>query len=147
MMNADIDLILQDVAEAEHLDLLFAAFAECLDQEQINHGQIKEALHILDYLHTGLRSDHPSQFNLAFRRFYKALQRLIIDANRDGSPQKLTEARRAIVKLTGPDYGFEFLRNCVDESLFSRDELTQTLVMFIGPQLLAHSQPDHFKLH
>jgi hypothetical protein len=147
MLHTEIDMILRDAAEADQLDLLFAAFADILDQERIDPRQIERALHILDYLRAGLRPDHPSQFNLAFRKFYNALLRLIIDANRDGSSETLKEARRAIIKLTGPDYGFEFLRNCVDESSFSRDDLAKTILSLIGPQLLSRLHPDHFRLH
>jgi hypothetical protein len=147
MLHIEISTLLRDAPETDQLDLLFAAFADLLDQECLDQHQTKQALHILDYLRDNLRADHPSHFNLAFRKFYHALHRLIIDAHGDGSKERLSEARRAILKLTSPQYGFEFLRNCIDESTFARDDMAKILVTLIGPQRLARLQPGSIRLH
>lgn len=142
-----IDTALRESSEAEQLDLLFTALVEMLDQDKIDERQMDRALQIVDFLREQLRPDHPSRFNLAFRKFYHALRKLIIDAKRDGSKTKLKVARCAVLKLTCPDYGFEFLRNCIDESSFARDELAELILTLIGPQLLARLQPGNFRIH
>ena len=147
MLHIVLDSILRDTPETEQLDLLFSVFVDILDPDRIDKNRLDHALQLVDFLRTRLRAGHASQFNLAFRKFYNALHRLIIDANRDGSTAKLIEARRAILKLTGPDYGFEFLRNCLDESFFTRDELSEYILTLVGPQSVARLQPNYFQIH
>ena len=147
MLPFYIDKALRESTEAEQLDLLFAAFVEILDQDKIDERQMDRALQILDFLSEQLRSDHASQFNLAFRKFYHALRRLVTEAKLDDTKNKITEARCAILKLTRQDFCFEFLRNCIDESSFARNELSERILALIGPQLLARMQPENLRIH
>jgi len=133
----DLKEALADATPIDRLELLFGMLgkliSDCAARNDQGHDSIDPALvveviEVIDFLREHLRPDHPSAFNMAFRKFYRDLHRLMIDANRDGCRQKLDQARKAIAKLLGPMLDHDFLRNCQDESLFERASLESMLM-------------------
>ena len=137
MDEIDLKEALADATPIDRLELLFGMLGKLISdcatrndqgRDSIDPALVVEVIEVIDFLRTHLRPDHPSAFNMAFRKFYRDLHRLMIDANRDGCRQKLDQARKAIAKLLGPMLGHDFLRNCHDESLFERLSLETMLL-------------------
>ena len=136
MEEIDLKEALADATPIDRLELLFGMLAKLIGdctarndqgQNSIDPALVVEVIEVIDFLRAHLRPAHPSAFNMAFRKFYRDLHRLMIDANRDGSSQKLDHARKAIAKLLSPMLDHDFLRNCQDESLFERASLESML--------------------
>ena len=137
MEEIDLKEALADATPIDRLELLFGMLGKLIrdcttrndqGQDSIDPALVVEVIEVIDFLRAHLRPDHPSAFNMAFRKFYRDLHRLMIDANCDGCRQKLDQARKAIAKLLGPMLGHDFLRNCQDESLFERASLESMLL-------------------
>lgn len=133
----DLKEALAQATSIDRLELLFGMLGkligDCAPRNDqgcpcVDPARVVEVIEVIDFLRTHLRPDHPSAFNLAFRKFYRDLHRLMIDANRDGCSQKLDQARTSIAKLLGPMLNHDFLRNCQDESLFERGTLESMLM-------------------
>ena len=146
--DTDLKEALTQATPIDRLELLFGMLAKLISNcatlnDQRNHSidpdLVVEVIDVIDFLREHLRADHPSAFNLAFRKFYLDLHRLMIDANRDGCSRKLDQACQAITKLLGPMLNHDFLRNCQDESLFERTRIDSVLMhlheLTCGPKL------------
>jgi hypothetical protein len=133
----DLKEALADATPIDRLELLFGMLGKLIrdcatrndqGQDSIDPALVVEVIEVIDFLRAHLRPDHPSAFNMAFRKFYRDLNRLMIDANHEGCRQKLDQSRKAIAKLLGPMLGHDFLRNCQDESLFESFALETMLL-------------------
>ena len=147
----EIDLkgALAQASPIDRLELLFGLLtkliAGCVNRndqgrQSIDPALVVEVIGVIDFLRAHLRPDHPSAFNMAFRKFYHYLHRLMIDANRDGCSQKLDQARNAIAKLLGPMLDHDFLRNCHDESLFEQKPL-EDIMLHLHKLTFRHTLP------
>ena len=137
MEEIDLKEALADATPIDRLELLFGMLGKLIrdcatrndqGQDSIDPALVVEVIEVIDFLRAHLRPDHPSAFNMAFRKFYRDLNRLMIDANHEGCRQKLDQSRKAIAKLLGPMLGHDFLRNCQDESLFESFALETMLL-------------------
>jgi len=137
MEEIDLKDALARATPIDQLELLFGLLSNLIggcatrnDQgrQSIDPALLVQIIEVIDFLRAHLRPDHPSAFNMAFRKFYNCLHRSMIDAARDGCSQQLDKARNAIAKLLGPMMYYDFLRNCHDESLFDQKTLEDMLL-------------------
>lgn len=133
-LNALLESVVRDCSREERIMMLFGILDNLL--KRVRHDEdarrklesVHLAVDVVNFLKSNLGVHKDPLFNAAYKRFYTAIHRRIIDAYKHGANEEFDAIRASIAKLTSPPFSKSFFSNFTREAAIDDEEIVRFLL-------------------
>jgi flagellin-specific chaperone FliS len=144
-IDAVLEGIIHDSSREERIMMLFGildsllktAWLSCVNEDNVKKREcVHAAIDVVNFLKKNLGVSKDLLFNAAYKRFYTAIHRKIIDAHKNGTNEEFQTIRASVAKLTSPPFSKAFFSNLMHESAIDDGEIMRYLLSPISKNAL-----------
>lgn len=157
-LDALLEGVVRDSSREERIMMLFGILDNLLksawragleDDADRKLECVHLAVDVVNFLKSNLGVHKDPLFKAAYKRFYTAIHRRIIDAHKNGVSEEFDMIRASLAKLTSPPFSKSFFSNFTRESAIDDEEIVRFLLS-PGPRkavLSARASAPHYTSH